>query len=216
MSLLVNWVSWGPFPIDITKITMKSIITIARTAAPTVESTPCNPIFAKIDTRAAYDETKIPTQKCKIMLVRDDVAKGDTLDAAVDTGQIAKFAKSELARAISTPTIGVIEIPMKEKILPGQLAHIHYSKKRGGAFRIDKNFRIIEVKQFFGEDKKTRLTLTDDVKSSHPTQPTDLYNSLVNAVAPDFQDLTRSSILAAPVDIEQTILGKNYDTSGWF
>lgn len=53
MSLLVNWVSWGPFPIDITKMTMKSVMMMARAAVPTVESTPCNPIFAKIATRAA-------------------------------------------------------------------------------------------------------------------------------------------------------------------
>jgi len=38
---------------DITKMTMKSIMMIARAAVPTVESTPYNPIFAKIDTRAA-------------------------------------------------------------------------------------------------------------------------------------------------------------------
>ncbi len=32
---------------------MKIVMTIARAAVPTVESTPCNPIFAKIATRAA-------------------------------------------------------------------------------------------------------------------------------------------------------------------
>lgn len=53
MSLVVNRVSWCPFPIIRTKETMKSIITMARAAVATVESTLSNPIFAKIATRAA-------------------------------------------------------------------------------------------------------------------------------------------------------------------
>lgn len=51
--LLLNLVSWLPFPVDNTKVTMNSIMIMDRTAVATVESTSCNPIFAKMDTRAA-------------------------------------------------------------------------------------------------------------------------------------------------------------------
>lgn len=173
--------------------------------------------FHGILTRAAYDSTKIASQKCKIMLIRDNVAKGDSLYASDDSGQIAQFAKAELARAISTPYVGDIVIPMQETILPGQLAHIHFGKKKAGTFNIDKDVRIIEPKhQFSQRGALTYLTLTDDVKSSMPRHPTDLYNQLVKAVGPQFQNRTYSSILSDLMDVEQTILAVDYDTSGWF
>ena len=167
-------------------------------------------------TRSAYDSIKIGTQKCKILPVRDDIAKGDILDSAVDTGQIAQFAKAELARAISEPITGNIQIPLYETIQAGQLCHIHACKQVSGSYRIDSNFRIIEARHFFGEKPNTKLLLTDDIKSSHPVQPTDAYEAIVKASKIYFQDRTRATILSSLADPKQTILATDYNTAAWF
>ena len=169
-----------------------------------------------IVTRGAYDSIKIGTQKCRILPVRDDIAKGDVLDSAVDTGQIAQFAKAELARAISEPIIGNIEIPLNETIQAGQLCHIHACRQASGTYRIDDDFRIIEARHVFGKRCVTRLLLTDDVKSSHPVQPTDAYESIVKASKIYFQDRTRATILSSLADPKQTILATDYNTAAWF
>jgi len=172
--------------------------------------------FHGIVTRSAYDSIKIGTQKCKMLVVRDDVAKGDTLDSSDDTGQIAQFAIAELARAISTPITGQIVIPLQETIQAGQECHIHFGKQSGGTYRVDDDFRIIEARHVFEANALTYLTLTDDLKNSQPLQPTDAYKAVVEASKIYFQDRTRASILSDLVDVEQTILATDYDTSGWF
>jgi len=179
--------------------------------------------FSGVVTRAAYDLTKIGTQKCKMLFVHDDIPKDDTLRAAGDSGQIAQFCKAELFRAASDPIIGQIKIPMKETIKAGQLAHIHACKQsdsgtcavcgESGTFRIAKDMRIMNVRHHFGDDGAlSYLSLTDDVKSSHPLQLASDYNTIIKAVAPGFQDRVRGSIVAADIDFNQTILGKDYST----
>lgn len=173
--------------------------------------------FNGVVTRAAYDSIKIGSNKCKIMLVRDNLAKGDSLDINDDSGQIAQLAKAELINAIATPYVGQIVIPMQETIMAGQLAHIHFGKKSDGTFRIDSDMRIIEPKHSFTDrGALTYLTLTDDVKNSLAKNPLDLYNQLVKAVGPGFQNRTRTSILAGAVDMTQTILATDYNTATWF
>lgn len=45
---------------------MKTVMTIARAAVPTVESTPCNPTFAKIATRAAKKAERVANKSHSI------------------------------------------------------------------------------------------------------------------------------------------------------
>lgn len=170
--------------------------------------------FQGIVTRAASDTTKIGTQKCKMLLVRDDVAKDDSLIDTDDSGQMGQLAKATLYRSVTTPLIGQIEIPLQETIKGGQLAHIHFGKKSDGSFEVDKDMRIIEARHHFSVPlgAKSYLTLTDDVKNSQPRQPMDDYNRVLLAVAPGFQDRVRGSMLAKDIDIGQTILVKNYAT----
>ncbi len=170
--------------------------------------------FTGILTRGAYDSTKIGTQKAKMLLVHDNIPKDDSLIASDDSGEIAQFAKAELYRAVTEPIMGQIAIPMQEKILPGQLAHIHFAKDSSGSFDVDKNMRIVEVRHLFNmQGARSLLTLTDDVTNSQPTQPADSYSRLMKAVTPiHFQDRVRGSIIASDIDILQNILEKSYST----
>ena len=166
--------------------------------------------------RAAYDSAKYATQKCKMVFIRDNVPKDDTLVALNDVGEMAQFCKAELRRAITAPTIGQISIPLQEQIRGGQLAHIHYAKTSSG-FRIDKNMRITTVKHHF--DVKSGafsfLDLTDDVKNSRGIGPADAYEMLMKATSPQFQDRVFGSLITGDLNVAQAILGKNYDTSTW-
>lgn len=164
-------------------------------------------------TRAAYDSAKFASQKCKMMFIRDDIGKDDSLIATDDSGMIAQYAKAELYRNIQTPILGQIIIPMQPEIKAGQLAHIHFGLKSDGNFRIDKNMRIIEVTHHFDlEGAKSILSLTDDVKNSRPIGSINAYNTIMKAVSPGFQDRLRSSVVGKDVDVTQTILAKLYAT----
>jgi len=164
-------------------------------------------------TRAAYDTAKIGSQKCRMIFIHDDLPKDDTLEAADDSGQIGQLLKAELYRGVTEPITGRIQIPLQPQIKGGQLAHIHFAKQASGAFRVDKDMRITEVTHHNGMDGATSiLTLTDDVKNSLPRQPINAYNALLKAVAPDFQDRVRGSLVANQVDITQTLLSKTYAT----
>lgn len=163
-----------------------------------------------IITRAAYDSNSYTTE-CKMMHIRDDIPKDDMLTATDDSGQIAQFAKAELYRAAKQPTTAEIMIPMQEKIMAGQLAYIKFGKKSDGNFRIETDYRILEVRHHFALPHPfTYLTITDDVLNSYARGPTSQYNTLLKAATPEFQDHIRSSIIADEVDISQTILEKSY------
>ena len=163
--------------------------------------------------RAAYDSSKYASQRCKMLFIRDDVPKDDSLVAGDDSGQMAQFAKAELYRAVTEPILGQITIPMQPTIKAGQLAHIHFGEKKDGSFRIDMDMRIINVRHHLSRlGALTYLDLTDDLKNSHPIQPTNAYNAVMKAVAPGFQDRARSSIIASDIDLDQPILEKEYST----
>lgn len=164
-------------------------------------------------TRAAYDSGKYASQKCRMMFLRDDIPKDDSLLASDDSGQMAQFCKAELFRSAQEPIVGKIVIPMRQTIKAGQFARIHFGKKSNGDFRIDKDMRIVEVRhQFSNQGALSVLSLSDDEKNSIPRAPTDAYNTLMKAVAPKFQDRLRTSIIGGDIDISQTILAKSYST----
>lgn len=167
--------------------------------------------------RGARDDTKIGTQKAKIGLVVDDVAKDDTVTSGTpgttDLGTMAQLAKAQLYRAITTPVSGEIVIAGNETILPGQKAHIHASKDVAGSFDINTDMRILKHRLHFGNDGfLSYLALTDDLTNSIPRDPTNTYNQLLKAVNPDFQIRDFGSLKAREIDITQAILSENYST----
>lgn len=169
-------------------------------------------------TRVAWDSTKVASKNCRMISITDDVPKDDTLVEADDSGMIAQFAKAELARAAYEPWVGEIEVPLLETLLPGQKMHIHHCKKSDGTFRVDDDFRVIQVIHTFTSSPngcRSRISLTDDLKNSYPYHPSDQYNILFKAVAPAFQDRMRASLTSKDIDIMQTILKNDYNTAGW-
>lgn len=174
--------------------------------------------FAGWILRGARDDTKIGTQKARVKLIMDDVAKDDSTSATDDAYVMAQLSKAELYRSISAPIIGEISIPGipgSLKIMPGQLAHIHHGKKSSGSFSIDKDMRILQVRHRFEQSPhglRTYLTLTDDVKNSRALMPNIGYNLLVKAANPEFLNRETASRKTREIDLSQTILSKNYST----
>jgi len=171
--------------------------------------------FAGWILRGARDDTKIGTQKARVKLVMDDVAKDDSTSATDDAYVMAQLAKAELYRAITTPIIGEISIPGTPQIMGGQLAHIHHGKKSNGTFSIDKNMRIIQARHRVEPSPhgfRTYLTLTDDVTNSRALMPNVGYNLLVKAANPEFLNRETASRKTREIDLSQTILSRNYST----
>lgn len=157
--------------------------------------------------RGAYDSAKYATQRCKIMFIRDDVPKDDSLVATDDSGEIAQFAKAELCRAIGEPVTGQIIIPMRPTIKPGQLCHIHFGNC------VDSDMRILEAAHSYSlAAALTSLVLTDDVTNSKARQPSTLYNRLIEMQAPSFQDRARATLISGNLDVTHQILEKSYST----
>lgn len=111
-------------------------------------------------------------------MIRNDVAVDGTLKASDDAGLAARIARAELLRRAQTPIVGMIRIPMTATLLPGQTVHIHACLKKGynltdaNAFKIDKDFRVKELRHIIGQGARygrfeTQLNLTDDVTNSH-------------------------------------------------
>jgi hypothetical protein len=164
--------------------------------------------------RGAYDSIHIGINKCKMKLVRDTISKDDSLIADDDSGTIGLFALAELLKAIKTPLTGQIVIPLSPEIMAGQLVNIKASRNIAGA-EIDGTMRILEVRHNFSvQATTTTLTLSDDLSNSYPMLPSDAINAILKATDPTrFQDRTRGSLIGSDIDILQTILAKDYDTS---
>lgn len=172
--------------------------------------------FNGILIRGAYDPDHITTNKCKMMLIKDTISKDDTLVAEDDSGTIGLLALAELLKAIKTPLTGQIVIPLSPTIMAGQIIRIKASRAVAGA-QIDGFMRILEVRHNFSvQAVTTTLTLSDDLSNSYPMLPSDAINAILKATDPTkFQDRIRGSLIGSDIDILQTILAKDYDTSDW-
>lgn len=162
-------------------------------------------------TRGAYSSSSISTHKARIDLITDSLAKSCILDEDDDSGLIAQFAKGELMTAMTTPTTGKVKIALHPEVLPGQIAHIRACEDDEEIFVIDMQMRILEVQHHFSvREASTILTLTDDVLNSYVREHTDAFNALMRATNLDFQDRNRGDLKGRDIDIEQTILDKDY------
>ena len=160
--------------------------------------------------RVSYHSTNITTYGCRQMLIKDVLAKADDLNPDSENA-FAMIGLFELRKGISTPTTGRIVIEMDERLMAGQIIHIHSSKKEDGSFLIDRNFRITEVTHSFTlSGATTMISLNDDLFNSSVNDPNDLYKTIILAVNPDFQTRDLGSFKGADIDIDSYIIFKNY------
>lgn len=162
--------------------------------------------------REAYDSTAISNNNEYQKVIRNDMALDDSMKASDDSGTAARLAYAELLRRKQTPIVGMIQIPGAVDILPGQLVRIHACKKSDGDFRINKDFRIKELKHIFAKSPtgfRTILNLTDDLKNSHafgvPTA-----HSLLMKYAGALGHAEARDLKGSGIDIEIPRLSKNY------
>lgn len=149
---------------------------------------------------------------CKMKVITDEVAKGDTGIAADDSGTMGQLAHAEYLRVSSAPIVGTFTIPIANDLWPGQQLHLHAKKKKDGTFRIDKDFRAMRVVHTIDTNQgfMTVVDVTDDLKNANPRPlPTQL-NVLLGAVRPEFQDRQASSLKTREIDITQPVLEKSY------
>lgn len=165
--------------------------------------------FSKI-IREAYDSTAITANKEYQRVILNDTAIDDTFKATDDSGTAARLVYAELLRRKQTPIVGIIKIPGVPDILPGQLTHIHSNKKADGTFRIDKDFRIKEIRHTLSNTGfETILNLTDDLYNSHAFAAPTAY-SLLAEYAGALGHAEAKNLKSSGIDIEIPRLSKNY------
>jgi hypothetical protein len=182
-----------------------------------------------IVTRAAYCSTDIkPVSEsgrghgCKMMLITDSLAQCDSLNEADVSSPLALFAYAELKRGMSSPLIGEIKIPMDAQLIVGQLVYIKMTPRNANFPHDCPEFNGREVEDYLTmrilEHKISYsilgpfsyLTLSSDLTNSIALSPNDMYSAILKASNPDFQDRDRSSMKGGSIDIEQTVLAKDY------
>lgn len=162
--------------------------------------------------REAYNSTAITANDEYQRVIRNDIAVNDSLVASDDSGTGAQLAYAELLRRMQTPIVGVIQTPLAVDILPGQTVHIQAAQKSDDTYRIDKDFRVKELRHIIGPAPtgfRTTHNLTDDVTNSHafaaPTRASVLAKYAGALGHAEARDLKGSG-----VDLLISRLSKNY------
>jgi len=180
-------------------------------------------------TRAAYCSTDIkPVSEdgrgngCKMKLITDSLAQCDSLNADDGSSPLALFAYAELKRGMSSPLIGEIKIPMDARLVAGQLVYIKMSPRNANFPHDCPEFNGREVEDYLTMrilehrisysilGPFSYLTLSSDLTNSIALSPNDMYSAILKASNPDFQDRDRGSMKGGNIDIEQTVLAKDY------
>jgi len=122
--------------------------------------------------REASDTSELAGNDEYQRVILNDTAVDDTLKASDDSGLAGRLIYAELLRRAQTPIVGMITIPMAPTLLPGQTVHIYACQQSSGAYRIDKDFRVKELRHVIGPNARyggfeTQLNLTDDVTNTH-------------------------------------------------
>ena len=128
--------------------------------------------FSGVVVREAKDTAAIGANKTYMKIMRNDTAVCDTLQqgtpGTTDTGAIAQLAHAELLRRSCTPIVGMIQTPLIVDLLPGQTVYVEACQQASGAYRIDKDMRVVELRRSVRKNQfRTVLNLTDDVENSH-------------------------------------------------
>jgi hypothetical protein len=155
------------------------------------------------------------TNKCRMLVIRDDVAQDDTMKSGTpgttDVGTMARLAYAELLRAKSEPTLGVVTTRFIPSAKAGQLVHIHAKKTSAGTFNIDDDFRITEVvHSVTDQEYTTSLDVTTDVTNSHARTRFGDIRTVLKASRPEFQDRQASSMKIPEIWPGHIILTETY------
>lgn len=165
--------------------------------------------------RGAKDGTSIADSaiKLRVRVINDPFAKSDTLYANDDSGTAAQFAKAELLRARTTPTLGRFKTRCVRNAIPGQLLHIHARPNQNDtAYGINRNFRLTKiVKNIDGSAGGTSdWTVTDDVLNAISREAYTNMNTILAAIRPEFQDRQSTGTKLRDIDVTQQIIEKDY------
>lgn len=167
--------------------------------------------FEGLICRAAYNSDNITDRKAKMKTIIDNVGKDDSGSTSDNTGTIALLTYADLLKMQSTPTIAQVVTCMIKDLLPGQLLHIHGEKKIGGSFNIDKDMRVSKLTHYINEQGFTTVSdVTDDLANSTIRTAHNDWNTIFQAVRPDYQDRQATNIKAGEVDLDVPILAVDY------
>ncbi len=150
------------------------------------------------------------TDPMKVKVIHDNIAKGDSLVAADDSGTIARMAYAELLRCKGTPIVGWVKTPYIKDLLPGQILHINAKQKADTSYNIDSNMRVTQIVHDINPNGFTStISLTDDVTNSYArTRFTDF--NLVSKASREYEDRQTISAKLGEIDITQAILQNSY------
>lgn len=134
----------------------------------------------------------------KFKVIRDDVGKDDSLEAADDSGLMAQLALSELMRLHEQPLTAKFSTPLIADVLPGQYFYIAST-----------DWRITKVTHKL-EEHKSYFEVTTDVTNSHARLRYDDVNRSYAAIRPEWQDRQASNVKISDLDIRIAALEKYY------
>lgn len=167
--------------------------------------------FAGWVIRVAKNSTKIAASWVKMAVINDPFGKDDSLNAADDTGSIARLCYAELLRRQTSPTIGTFLTCLAPSLQPGQIVHVHAKKSKAGVWQIDTNMRVPQLTQTIdGKASSTLWTVTSDVTNSKSQSAYTSVNMKDQNVRPEFQDRQSTGIKMRDVDITQLRLVHDY------
>ena len=134
--------------------------------------------------RSCYDASSITASTPeRQVLLRMESAVDDTLkDDDDDAGMAAMLAVSELYRRLQTPTVGIMEFPLKEDMLPGQTLVVYAGKKLDGTYRWSGTpMRIKEIVHLIdGAGFRSQVNLTSDVTNTFAHGVTTMWDQLMD------------------------------------
>ncbi len=169
--------------------------------------------FAGWVLRGAKDGTSITANKLRARFINDPFAKYDTLIASDDSGIAAQFAKAELLRGRTTPRLGTFQTRLVRNAWPGQLLHIHARpNKDASTYNVNSDFRLSKITHLLdgsGGGKST-WEVTDDLYNARTREAYTSWNTILQAVRPEYQDRQSTGTKLRDTDVTQVILEKDY------
>ncbi len=130
--------------------------------------------------REAWDISEVAAKNYYTRFLRNDAAVNDSLIASDDSGTAGQLTYTELVRRRQTPIVGMYWTPLAPTILPGQTVHPQACEQSDGTYRINKDFRVKQVKHVISLPHPTTIwNVTDDVTNSHAIGAPTAYDLLM-------------------------------------
>jgi hypothetical protein len=159
--------------------------------------------------RFAKDSVHIGQRGCKIMMIKDTLAKTNTLKASDINNPLAQLCIYELSRQRVDIITGSIVIPINPTLMAGQIVSLITDFE---PYIVD--YRINQVLHTFSRvGALTELSLTDDVYNSvSMANQADLYGQITKALDPNnYLNKTWASMFAAgDISIDMELIGADF------